>query len=532
MPYLLSSQELDQLHAATDLYRTHVDPNEERLPQAFKLEDAVVKNAFWFDTKGRTPALSFTVESFKPDTWLSSVAGQSASAHIQDAVSAICTYQTSRWQRMVGAGRLKDPTNLVCEQLKHWLLNLARSSLSDPEQVKSEIRRYLAYIRALEQSDIFPTQQAGSVLHHTRTMQNCLSEVAVCLERECQRIDSNVSRYSIRDVFANITKLSQSIVNKGIQFLFKILQKDALPIRMTREDAKNAQYRDLDRVKETRVFKLTKILATSEIIKAVNNEVHDEDLPTTFTEEASRLSISRELSDKSSAVARETNAINRQLGGNLIPDRHVLRKWWGNVHSGIVPYFQHNALVLNHFVQLHVYIEQLALFGIISGELESLADFLGSYQWATVGKHILAQVQLMYEQLQHRFLDALTGLAEQAQDYYSILSKKNETKTAWCRNFRESKPVVLELTQAAMLLKSKVECLQIVVSQNASPRRVTEMRARLTNTMAMMNQFCLFNNIRSIDCLALTDGVSPTRLALDSPTGSPRRQLAPARLTF
>lgn len=296
MPYLLSQHELDQLYAITEVYKTHVDSHEERLPQAFKLQDAVVKNIFWFDSKGKTPALSFTTESFKPHIWLSGSAGQSASTHLQDAITAICTYQTSRWQRMVGAGNLKDPTNLVCEELKQWLINVSRSSLSDAEQVKDEIRRYICYIRALEQSDIFPTQQSGSVLRHTRTMQNCLREVSVCLERECQRIDSNVSRYSIRDVFTNITKLSQNIVNKGIQFLFKILQKEVLPVRMTREDARNAQYHDLDKVKETRVFKLTKILATSEIIKAINNESHDESLPATFNHDTSQVNISKYLS--------------------------------------------------------------------------------------------------------------------------------------------------------------------------------------------------------------------------------------------
>lgn len=158
-----------------------------------------------------------------------------------------------------------------------------------------------------------------------------------------------------------------------------------------------------------------------------------------------------------------------------------------------------------------MYIEQLALFGIISNELESLADFLGSYQWATVGKHILSQVQLMYEQLQQRFLAALTGVSDQAQDYYSILSRKNETKMAWCRNFRESKPVVSELTQTAILLKSKVACLQIVVNQNASQRRVTEMQAKLTNTMTMMNQFCLFNNIQSMGHLSIIGGLTSVR---------------------
>ena len=105
----------------------------------------------------------------------------------------------------------------------------------------------------------------------------------------------------------------------------------------------------------------------------------------------------------------------------------------------------------------------------------------------------------MYEQLQQGFLDALNGISDQAQTYYSILSQKNETNISWCRNFRESKPVVSELIQSTTSLKTKVECLQTVVQQNSSPRRVCEMQTKLASTLDMMNQFCLFNNIRRIN---------------------------------
>lgn len=518
---MLSDYELQQLDAVISLYKEYIDPIEERLPQAFLVTN-IAESAFIFWKAKRTvPVLGFTIESFKPETWLHQA---SVPVHLQNAITGICAYQSSRAKRFVGGGHLKDPTNLLCEHLKRWIKSIAMCGASEHVEIQDEINRYICFIRALESSAVFPTRQVGSLTHHDRTMQNCLSEVVVNLEKENRRLDEHVSKYSLRDLFTKITALSQSLVNKGVQFLFKVLQSNALPVRLTREEAVNGCYGDLVSVKETRAFKLTKYLALSEVLKACNHELHDEGLPLAFGITTAELSIRHEFSGMGSALARARHPINTVLGGNLIPDRSGFRRWWGGVHSGVSGFFQAQQAVLEAFVRLHLYIEQIALFSLISSEIEVLADFFGTYKWATVGKHLMSHVQLMYAQLQQKFLKTLQVIYGSAQGHYRTLSQRNETGKVWCQNFRECQPIMRELTETATILESKVKSIKTVVELNGSPRRVRQMQDKLVDTVGLMNQFCLFNQIRTLDQEALVGALASAPSGLVSLPGSPVRQ--------
>ena len=160
-----------------------------------------------------------------------------------------------------------------------------------------------------------------------------------------------------------------------------------------------------------------------------------------------------------------------------------------------------------------MYVEQIALFSLISSELEVLADFFGSYKWATLGKHLISHIQLMYEQLQQKFKHALDVVHGVAQSHYRSLSQKNQTHKSWCQNFRDCQPLMSELVQTTTSLESKVKSVQTAVEQNGSPRRIRQMEHKLRDTVRLMNQFCLFNNISAFSQQAVNEAIGPSDAA-------------------
>lgn len=294
---------------------------------------------------------------------------------VRNALQAICAYQLNRHKRLFGSGNLQDPTNLVCEQLKVWLFHLAKRDLAEEGVVKNELKSYINYIKNLEKNNIFSSHSASITLVNERTMNGTLLEVAECLEKTIVQIDDMVQRRTLREVMTNITRFTHSVAYVSAQYLFYIL-------RSNKTDA--AVNLDLDRIdyvpkniRNTRSFKLLSELLTS--LYSLNPSM-------TFTLQLQDFIIhNNSLGHRiiKSDESRYLSQLNKKIGGNLIPDRCLLRRLVQRVHSGIELHFQKQFFVLNEFVLLHTMIEHIANFSRICKQMEDLIDYFGMRVWCS-----------------------------------------------------------------------------------------------------------------------------------------------------
>ncbi len=128
MSYYLEGFSLEQFNMIVACFRQHVMQGDDHgeLPAQFHVEEEDVGylGIKWLGSRRKVKVLyRYHSTSFSPHEWQLVV----TLVPIRNALHAICAYQSSRAARTVGSGDLLDPTNLVCEQLKHWLKSLQKS---------------------------------------------------------------------------------------------------------------------------------------------------------------------------------------------------------------------------------------------------------------------------------------------------------------------------------------------------------------------------------------------------------------------
>ena len=502
MRHFLTGALLVQYEAVIDVFRQCVmeqDSNGE-LPVQLRGE-LVEENRFVLDMFGKTRKVSLSYSyqqiSFSPDSWQLIATGL---VPVKNAIGLICNYQTSRTTRFMGDGFLYDPTNLVCEQLKCWLKNLAYRDLSDGKKVKQEIQSYMRYIKTLEQNRIFPCSQIG--VAYERTMNSTLSAVTGCLTKACKEIDVRMNQQSMRDVIANASHYSVNSVEFLIQYLFYILRSNKTPVAISHNEIQSGFSSDLTDARNTRSFKLLVLLVNSPVVKIVNREELDaqEGVDEVFNR-LDRFHVKYKSCDPNAIktpLARLANQLNTKIGGNLIPDRHPIRRWYSNVHSGITGYFQHDAALIQHFLKLHQLTEKMAVFCLLCRELKEMIDYFGARTWAFAGKQILDSFQESYKCLDMELHASLYYIHEKTSNHYQSLLQRNHHNKKWVYSFTAADRVFNSLTSGLEGISEQISALSGIVSKTRQPQADHHARQRLEGLVGSLNQFGLFFNVKPI----------------------------------
>ncbi|MCH9644383.1 MAG: hypothetical protein K0U23_05980 [Gammaproteobacteria bacterium] len=435
--------------------------------------------------------------SFSPDSWQ---LVPTCLVPVRNAIGFICNYQTSRAERYFGDGGLYDPTNLVCEQLKAWLQRLGYRDLSDGKKVKDEIYGYIQYIKKLEQNRIFPCSHMG--VKHERTMNSTLIAVAECLQKSCDEIDIRMNQRSMRDVVANASNYAVNAVESLIQYLFFILRSNRASVTVNRSELLKGFSNDLIDARETRSFKLLLQLVNSPVIKIVNREAIGPHcgMQEVFTSLDSFhvCSHSKGRAGVKTPQAMHANNLNRAIGGNLIPDRHPVRRWFSRVHSGISGYFQQDQELLRNFLKLHELTEKMALFSLLCSDLKEMIDYFGTRTWAFSGKQILDNFQESYKRLDHELHQCLHHIHTKAAGRYKGLLQSNRHKKNWATNFTAADRVHGSLINALEGISDQINSLSAIVSQSRQSQVDQDARQRLESLVGSLNRFGLCFNVQPI----------------------------------
>lgn len=499
MPYYLEGFELSQFHAIVDSFQRCVN-NSDLLPDQFKTEDIEVGyfgTSWLLSNKKKRVLYQYNTNCFYMNFWKLPPATM---IPIKNAINTICAYQISRHQRVLGSGNLYDPTNLVCEQLKNWLMQLAKRNLVEVNEVRDEISGYIEYLKVLEKNNIFPNSKMR--INHSLTMNGTLLEVSSSLERTIDEIENLVQRRSLREVITNITKYTEGAVDGGLQYLFYIIRGNKSPTAINVRNLAEHNDHSLQTIKDTRSYQLLKILLASPYIRQVNRSpAVISNCENIFSNHIDDFNIKKEKGNNQSPdskTARKSSYLNHSLGGNLIPDRNFIRRWWSNVHSGIDSYFQNQPYILKEYVQLHAIIERLSYFTIICRHMEELVDYFGMIIWAELGTRILEHFQEAFRRLNLSYRDCIQNIHTCAKTRYDTLVKKNKS-SHWRCNYNSADRIFDSMMRDMEHALSHVSSIPTVIDRFRKTSCDHQAQERLTSVMRNLNKFGILFHMQPID---------------------------------
>lgn len=505
MTYTFNAADLVQYHAVLDCYRKHIakKPEFEALPDQFKTEDVdlgYLGTSWLFSSKSKRVLYQYSPNSFYMHYWKLPPATMTP---IRNALNSICAYQLSRHRRRFGSGHLSDITNLVCEHLKSWLARLAERSLASPNDVKLEIINYVGFVKSLEKNNIFPP---GSVsIKHEITMNSTLLEVSTSLEEAVQEVARIAQRRSLRDVVSQATRHIESVVDHSLQYLFYIFRDSKSPAAINMQRITWIELCRYKNIRETRSFRLLDVLLQSPYVKEVNrqnNPVFDENSVFVNHLENFNVKKSGKVGDVEikSDISRQRSFLNNSIGGNLIPDRNFIRRWWSNIHSGIEWYFRKDEQLLENFVRLHGLIERLSFFSTICRQMEDIIDFFGMIIWVDFGRKVLDYFQEAFKRLHHEYIECCHQIHTTAKFRYNTLIQDGARCTVWCANFNHADRIYDTLSTDLECALQNMNSIPKAVDRFSPRRRDRGSEERLLTFVNRLNGFGLLFQMEPITC--------------------------------
>lgn len=520
MKYYFKGAELRQFTLIIECYRSYVMHDAQghgELPDAFKTEeeDAGLLGIHWlFSRKRKRVLYQYPVNSFDRHYWkLPPV----TMIPLRNALNVICAYQMNRSQRSVGAGHLQDPTNLFCEQLKIWLSQLARQDFSGSDTIKSEINSYITYLKTLDQNHVFPGSHAKLSMTPEITINSMMNQVAGCLNKVIDEIEYLEKRRSLRDVIRRITLSTASAVDHSLQYLFYILRSNRAPAAVNMQSIRETGIHLPTTIQDTRSFKMLYQLLSSPYVREVNQQsfIFGEQL--TFAQYSAGFIVHQKAVAGvriKSNQSRQQSLLNRKLGGNLIPDRHIVRRWFSNVHSGIDLYFQDNVPLLNDFVLLHHIVERIASFSLVCRQMEDLIDAFGMMTWAQLGSRILKYFEDIFRSLNEEYHGCVDRIHRVAYQYYNQLVQQNKRSRPWSENYHHADQLHDAMLTDMSLAFGQIGQIPSVLDRFRPAHQNAQMPQQLKGVVQSLNQFGLFFKMQPISLEAQQASEDQARLTL------------------
>lgn len=433
MPYL-SKGSFHQFNRAIVEFIAAIEPDE--LPSALKSVEETRKGFFTSETRVRLSIL-ISKQNFDFSQCFPHVKNQL----LINAISSLCAYQQHRMQRIFGRGELYDSTNLVCEQLKSWLSLLSSRELNAQNDY-NEIQRYKKYVNALRVNGVFP----AGFLSYDRTMNQTLYAVEVALKSLLDEVNKKIPVQEMHRALTELQVHGVDAFQALAKLLFYVLNSNRVPAEVSLEDLKIGK--ELSNIARVRSFILLQLLLQAEacqlMLPGEVAELHGSDagqLPKLIFSAEPAFYL-RSNGVIGSSKARSMNAINKAVGGNLIPDRSG-RFLIGQ--SGLQAEFESNDQALQAYRQLFVLAERLALFVLLTKNILSSIDQAPLQVWFQPGLSFLEKFQQCAGHLQAAVCTQLERLFTAANNVFDGI-KQAGNGVVWMQNF-----------ECAVLLQTEVK---------------------------------------------------------------------------
>jgi hypothetical protein len=354
-------------------------------------------------------------------TWEDHIGLTYLAADVNDLISYICQYQLNREdyikptsedgqkiykaisELLLGdAAFFYDPINLLCEELKAWLANLACGNLD--ENSITFINARIQYLNAVLRDPIFNQRSS-----HQTTFIGFISAVIERLDSSIlQCVDLVIKRKSAREYFSELYLDNKRLLRNLIRFLF-YLYNDARVIPQTFSIREISQ-------PTLPAYKVALDTISGQLLQLLVNtasfsQAYDLILPQSSGNvgEYSFLKTKSEISEKEliatdSSCAPKKNyypIFPKSFESNLV---HVAT-WYkveeDNIHdnmertfmtkSGIIKECR-NSELMREFLLLHGYVEKLSHFCIIINSLHDLAGEAGNLLLFGYASKVVASV--------------------------------------------------------------------------------------------------------------------------------------------
>lgn len=342
--------------------------------------------------------------------------------HAEKILNIICPYQKERNGRLIGSGSLADPTNLLLEELKDWLFN--RLSTSSCRDLKEEIVRRIAYLKNLEESDLFP---AGMGEKHLASL---LVEIKGILRDEvCIAIEKDLAEESAREELRELVLQSKQLVLHTIQYLYYVIRGGDVSESCNLNDLRGITTdQKMQKSLQTSTGKLLKELVNTESVMGVFSNESEKNKTSQINHQRSSKSIGQ--GDKSIVAslksADEVARFNQKIHQALTNSK---------VETGIHSSFLVDDELLLAFIEMHGLVEALANFILVCQKFHKMAGNGGDIIIYGFANQSMKYFMQSYFPLVKLLFSKIALVNKKIDATYKI---ENTSKSTWVSSYRKA----------------------------------------------------------------------------------------------
>lgn len=338
---------------------------------------------------------------------------------VRGIIAKICNYQQERNSRQFGGGFANDPTNLVCEEIKEWLVTICRA-IPSPEFLEKIDKRIL-YVDRLIKYSVFPM-----VSVHETTMQMVLLQVRRTLEEIRTVIDRKIVASSAEELFGNLFNHLQRVLGSGVVYLCYIFRDNPdVDARVTIEDFFQ---RDQNLPKEIR--KIIHTISGNCLQQLVNSQP----IVNVYTLSPQRVTTALQtynLQENNPFLNAYGFPVVRYQNQELNPMDCLNQN-----NSGIDKTFLGRCDLMSSFIRLHGLLYELAVLTLLCKQVKDLAGLGGDIIICGAANEKVNALLDYFLVLIKEIWNYLYLLNESADSYFDQLVMQRQGSTVWQRNFR------------------------------------------------------------------------------------------------
>jgi hypothetical protein len=402
--------------------------------------------------------------------WSQRFKHQFLTAAAKDMVKNICAYQEEREQRFIfRRGYTDDPTNLVCELLKNWCVEL--SDYNPTETNLSNVQYMLRCIKKLQDPEIFP-QGYFSQQTFLALLNQCQKLLA---QRVLPQMQAEILQVTARDILMQFKVAADNMINAGMNYLYFILRDKSkvkrafTPNNFLRSDAFQSERKGLMGVMLLHLLEVSSqqqagcLMLTAEEKVAAESE---ENLP---------------------ELIQQTNPFYANGHVSLLPKLEVSssKRHW----PYLAERFLKDKTVQMAFIKLHGILFEMMKFYTLIKQAYHLSGQGGDLLIYGIAVNKMQHLLQIFTFLQQELNHAVQVLEQAVKQEHDQLITSKKTDGVRMSHYRNSRVHVDEFTHSLQLCCKAMQQLQQQMQQVTLAERMAEAKQSTLNFFHSVEHF-------------------------------------------
>lgn len=452
---------------------------------------------------GKKPRYSATLTDLERQMFQSRIGTGLLAMECENILVNILQYQTSRQNRdLFRSGYLNDPRNLLCELLKHFVVETLSHAEVNPELLIT-VDKWTTFIHHLTMSSVFKPNSKFD-----ETMEALLVALRNSFRYQVRpALNKHLATSSAREHLHWFIQSAKRVLSHGTQFLYFVLRNSVDTPKNCTIPNIQIGHKPLDVVLSSGSGRLLQAMVLSAPfqkvfpigyvpggLSPVAEQLLRANIQTFGTHEDGRVTIPPILAQIAFLEQQQKDARNKKRPSVPAVNQQEIQKsmtevlptqFLRGIESGISKPFREKPAVLDEFVKLHELFIRIASLIQLLEQAYSLAGEGGDLLVYGVTRKNVARLVVDYTLLSNAVRESIYIIEKHADGLYQHLVRENvQAKSVWKFNY-------MQVSSISMLLNEDLEkCHEAAyrVRQQATQYSLT-MQQRLEQLRGNLNSF-------------------------------------------